>query len=1428
MFPNPFRAQPHTRRALSDQVRQEWRDFETWFKAQQSTMEKKCAEKFKEMDKDFHAKSSSSSAPTPAPASKKRLTAAQKQQQQKEQEAQKKAQLQKQKEEQKGHDESKNAVRLSLRKSLVLSGREEWQKRLGEKGLQDEDWVDMTEGEQMAVQRLLGGDFDEEEEEGDDEDDEEDSSLLHAMTQTQIQSLLRQAPLPSTSGQQPVAGSSKLPTPQHPQPSPQSLQASLAALQTSVPAASSLPSASRSTNPTSLATSQSTPTASTNQPNNVGGSYAFVNPSSFGHPRVYEDDDDDDGGSSPFEDLTFFSEVLKQPASSNPFPSHPASSFHSESSSLSGWSTEFSLSSTATSTQTSHTGSPEQPAPKTIAADPMPGGWNFAGGKLDATPTQATASGKKSGWLSSQTQTAQAGSAKQAGKQPQRSVDSSASTSSLSSASGSGSGLGNAPASTNHNTTTTTSRSRVAGPPYIGPVLNTQEDYITYTNTHNTSSNNHHNHGNHNGNNAHSGGPVHVELTSEEADFENFKMDVRIRKIHEFHQEAAAADEALIRDIFRSRKLHKLGLYDDQIEIPGAGGSGSGVGGNGGGGSGNGAGGEGKGSEDETALLRRERERRCYEEENKKIVEHEKTMVHLRKLKEDERKEIVDDERRKRRNAIKRRSVVGPSHPQQQHQQEIASASSVSGHIKAASAPSSSSSSSAAATSKGASSSSSSMGMGMGMGFGSGTIRAKPQSSAPISASMLFPPQLDSALSTSSTSSNASYAASAFFTPSSFTPSISSVPLASSSSSMEDSAVDEFAFDEAKIASILAAQAQMAQKFDSWAPTAGAGSSQNGSPRGPEETLPSTAASAPASSATGVLSGKNASAASTASSSLGDEKRSGNGKEKEGTTKAASARAPAPAAPAPAVVAEPEPKPVVNNSKLSKAAKKKGKKGASAPEPPAPAPVAAKSNEKVDAKAKGKESVVAAKVVEPAKDAGSIGGFGGKVTVSKEALQQAPVPQPSVKSPWAKKEEPAVAKSKSDAGVPAGSGSQQQSKVPAQKEPAAARWKFSLFDDDEPMTATAGATSSRTTLDQAASAALSGLKSTLLQPPTQGIWMPGGNAGVARASSDQPTGGLKAPDVAGVLRTVSDQSSAKPSSASAQAQAHMASRPEIWLPPKAKQTTGNIAQPQQQQSQQPWDRKPMSAAARARRMSEPAPPSPVDPAFFAEPSVANGTRRAADAQGRTILKKGTKASKKSGVMVEEVSDDEETEGMSEALPTDSRHIMEENPNIVKPKPSVPSKMFDNIIAYDEEDYDSGSTISGPSTVGGWDSLVGGMAESKSTKAKHVRWTPSALGNASPISFRGDEEGPGMNIEAFLQDAASALHQGKAGVPPTGGRGRTGSMSQGGGFKWGQANNRAGDVEGRTPGAPKQDNSDELGWYAMEAMKQMRSKPASAV
>ncbi len=100
-------------------------------------------------------------------------TAAQKQQQQKEQDAQKKAQLQKQKEEQRGHEESKNAVRLSLRKSLLLSGREEWQRRLDDKGLQGEDWVDVTYGEQQAVQRLLGGDFDDEEEEGDEEEDED-------------------------------------------------------------------------------------------------------------------------------------------------------------------------------------------------------------------------------------------------------------------------------------------------------------------------------------------------------------------------------------------------------------------------------------------------------------------------------------------------------------------------------------------------------------------------------------------------------------------------------------------------------------------------------------------------------------------------------------------------------------------------------------------------------------------------------------------------------------------------------------------------------------------------------------------------------------------------------------------------------------------------------------------------------------------------------------------------------------------------------------------------------------------------------------------------------------------------------------------------------------------------------------------------------
>ncbi|KAJ7637256.1 hypothetical protein DFH06DRAFT_1219235 [Mycena polygramma] len=60
------------------------------------------------------------------------------------------------------HEKSKSAFRRELEDGLVTLAREEWQRRLQEAGLKDEDWGDMTFKETLAVERLLGGDLDEE------------------------------------------------------------------------------------------------------------------------------------------------------------------------------------------------------------------------------------------------------------------------------------------------------------------------------------------------------------------------------------------------------------------------------------------------------------------------------------------------------------------------------------------------------------------------------------------------------------------------------------------------------------------------------------------------------------------------------------------------------------------------------------------------------------------------------------------------------------------------------------------------------------------------------------------------------------------------------------------------------------------------------------------------------------------------------------------------------------------------------------------------------------------------------------------------------------------------------------------------------------------------------------------------------------------
>ncbi|KAJ6608296.1 hypothetical protein B0H10DRAFT_528142 [Mycena sp. CBHHK59/15] len=60
------------------------------------------------------------------------------------------------------HEKNKATLRRELEEGLITLAREEWQRRLEEAGLRDEDWGEMTFKETLAVERLLGGDLDEE------------------------------------------------------------------------------------------------------------------------------------------------------------------------------------------------------------------------------------------------------------------------------------------------------------------------------------------------------------------------------------------------------------------------------------------------------------------------------------------------------------------------------------------------------------------------------------------------------------------------------------------------------------------------------------------------------------------------------------------------------------------------------------------------------------------------------------------------------------------------------------------------------------------------------------------------------------------------------------------------------------------------------------------------------------------------------------------------------------------------------------------------------------------------------------------------------------------------------------------------------------------------------------------------------------------
>ncbi|KAF7350359.1 hypothetical protein MVEN_01340600 [Mycena venus] len=285
------------------------------------------------------------------------------------------------------HDKSKATFRRELEDGLVTLAREEWQRRLEEAGLKDEDWGEMTFKETLAVERLLGGDL-----------DEEGMAIMERVARADDDAVS--------------------------------------------PHASGLPALSNAT-----------------RASNTSG-YSFVSPMSL---SVADDDDGD-----AFESI-FANEILP---SSGPesvvdeifdTPTSVPWSWRSDSSSYGIWSATTSQS----SRQSSQTGSPERPPPKTISAD-----HTFT---RFAEPL---------------------------------------------------------PSLFQPDTISASSSHRTRAPRYIGPQL-TDTD----------------------------------EVSDDEAEFERFKMETRVAKIREFHDEAARADIQLAQDICDARKTSATWRDDEARRI---------------------------------------------------------------------------------------------------------------------------------------------------------------------------------------------------------------------------------------------------------------------------------------------------------------------------------------------------------------------------------------------------------------------------------------------------------------------------------------------------------------------------------------------------------------------------------------------------------------------------------------------------------------------------------------------------------------------------------------------------------------------------------------------------------------------------------------------------------------------------------------------
>jgi hypothetical protein len=144
-------------------------------------------------------------------------------------------------------------------------------------------------------------------------------------------------------------------------------------------------------------------------------------------------------------------------------------------------------------------------------------------------------------------------------------------------------------------------------------------------------------------------------------------------------------------------------------------------------------------------------------------------------------------------------------------------------------------------------------------------------------------------------------------------------------------------------------------------------------------------------------------------------------------------------------------------------------------------------------------------------------------------------------------------------------------------------------------------------------------------------------------------------------------------------------------------------------------------------MSDPVSPSPR---IFALPDDVQELKPAADVPSRMTKKGKGKQAKAKRVTIEEVSDEEDADTL-ERLPVDSKYIFE-------PKPSVPPTMFSEILDFAPTpppvppsttlQSDSSSQVGHPPAPSGESDGRGLTGD-----GKHVRWTPSAPGNAAPTS-----------------------------------------------------------------------------------------------